>query len=257
MVLLNKLLGTILRDMAAAQHEANLYALKLSAAYRGLNAAAVPDLPAVCLGETELTLHCGFSDESATGETVEIDETAVRNALRDIVPSIAETVISSILSTIVRHTGDTGQDEGPVARLDREKGLRHDFTVFLGEQIDRCLTGRQTEFITDDGRFDLIRLQAIILAVTDEHFLSHSEIAYLFADGSATGLRNAIFDNLKADLKIMLPRLLKNTTVTHTETFSDIEVVANTDALAELPATCIQTLRLKIRPRNLPADTEP
>ena len=44
MVQLSKILGSILRDMISAQHEANMYSLKLSSAYQDLNQATVLNL---------------------------------------------------------------------------------------------------------------------------------------------------------------------------------------------------------------------
>ena len=61
MAQLSKILSSILRDMVAAQHEANMYALKLSAAYRNQNQAVSLNPPAVSLGEIELMLHCRFT----------------------------------------------------------------------------------------------------------------------------------------------------------------------------------------------------
>lgn len=243
--------------MVAAQHEANLYALRLSAAYRGLNATAVPNLPAVCLGETELTLHCGFVDDDATRKTFEIDETAVRSSIRKAAPRIAEAIVSGVLNTAVRNTAVAENDEEPVARLHREAELKRDFIAFIGNKIDGALTKYRPELIGTNGRFDWQRLQAIILQVIDEQVLNHQDLAYLFETGSEAGLGADVLENLKADLKTKLPHLLKDTAVGHSETHDTIEVVADTEALAKLPATCIQTLRLKILPQHLFVETAP
>lgn len=68
MAQLSKILGSILRDMVSAQHEANMYALKLSSAYRNQNQAASLNPPVVCLGEMELMLRCGFTGKTVAGD---------------------------------------------------------------------------------------------------------------------------------------------------------------------------------------------
>lgn len=102
MVQLSKILGMILWDMVAAQHEANMYALKLAAAYRDQSQAATLSPPAVCFGEMELMLHCGFTGNSIMGEDYEIDQTAVLRTIKELSDELSKVIVSSILSTIVQ-----------------------------------------------------------------------------------------------------------------------------------------------------------
>lgn len=253
MARLDKLLGAILRDMVAAQHEAYLYALKLSAAYRDTPAT----LPTVCFGETELTLHCGFSDDTAMKKAFEIDTGAIRRSLRNASAEIAGIVIADVIAVVTGQTDALKNDRSPIAKLDREKKLKHNFTIFLGDKIADLLTERRAEFIESDGRFNLKSLQEIILQITDEQVLSHRDLTYLFSEDPTDKLRKDIRQTLQADLATVLPHLLKDTTSGRSKAYESIDVVTGAAALAELPPTCIQTLRLKIQPRDLPVDTDP
>ncbi len=256
MAQLSKILGSILRDMVSAQHEANMYALKLSAAYRSQNQAVSLNPPAVGLGEMELMLHCGFTGEAVTGQIYEIDQTLVSRAICDLSSEVAEAIVTTILSTIIRHTGKYEEGEGPIARMNREKTLRRNFIAFLGHKLHAYLKGHRAEFIGLDGSIDFERLREAILFVADDKFLSHSDLEAVFSGDSSGELRKKIRENLQTEIGIMLPRILKEVQFGRQTQYTSMEVTVSTEELSKLPEECIQTLRLKISPRDLPVETE-
>lgn len=256
MAQLSKILGSILRDMVSAQHEANMYALKLSTAYRNQNQAASLNPPVVCLGEIELMLHCGFTGEAATSEMYEIDQTMVSRAIQDLSSDVSEVIVTTILTTIIQHTEKYEEGEGPIARMNREKTLRRNFIVFLSHKLYAYLKGHRAEFIALDGSIDFERLQGAILFVTDEKFISHPDLEDVFAGDSSRQLRKKIRENLKSNIGIMLPRIFKDVQFGRRCKYSSMDVTVSTEELSKLPDECIQTLRLKISPRDLPVETD-
>lgn len=256
MAQLSKILGSILRDMVSAQHEANMYALKLSSAYRNHNQAASLNPPVVCLGEMELMLRCGFTGKAAAGETYEIDHTLVYRTIQELSSAISEVIVTCILSTIAQHKGDNSQDEGPIARLNKEKTLRRNFIAFLGRKLYSYLKGHRAEFIALDGSIDYEMLQESILFVTDDKFLSHSDLEDVFIDDTSGELRKTIRENLQANIQIMLPRLLKDVQIGRPSKYTSMDVTVSSEELSKLPDECIHTLRMKISPRDLPAETD-
>lgn len=256
MAQLSKILGSILRDMVAAQHEANMYALKLSSAYRNQNQATTLGPPAVCLGEIELMLHCGFTGESVTGENYEIDQTAVLRTIQELSAEVSEVVVSCILATIIRHTDGGKDEEGPIAKLNREKTLRRNFIAFLGRKLYSYLKGHRAEFIALDGSIDFEKLQENIIFIANDKFLSHSDLEDVFVEDVSGELRKTIRENLQANIQIMLPRILKDVQLGYPSKYSSMDVTVSSEELAKLPDECIQTLRLKISPRELPAETD-
>lgn len=256
MAQLSKILGSILRDMVAAQHEANMYALKLSSAYRNQNQATTLSPPAVCLGEMELMLRCGFTEENANGESYEIDQTAVLQTIRLLSSEISEVIVSCILSTVIQQSNACEVGEGPIARLNREKTLRRNFIAFLSRKLYEYLKGHRAEYIILDGSIDFAMLQKAILCVTDDTFLSHQDLQDIFTDDISGKMRKLIDENLEANIKIMLPRILKNVQVGHTSRYDSLNVTVSSEELSKLPEECIQTLRLKILPRDMPTETD-
>lgn len=256
MAQLSKILGSILRDMVSAQHEANMYALKLSAAYRNQNQAAALNPPVVCLGEMELMLHCGFTGEASASEVYEIDQTLVFRTIQELSSEMSEVIVSGILSTIAQQNGNYEEGEGPIARLNKEKTLRRNFIAFLGRKLYGYLKGHRAEFIALDGRIDYEALQESILFVTNDKFLNHSDLEDVFINDTSGQLRRLINENLQANIQIMLPRILKDVQVGRPGKYTSMDVTVSSEELAKLPDECIQTLRMKISPRDLPAETD-
>lgn len=256
MAQLSKILGSILRDMVSAQHEANMYALKLSSAYRNQNQAASLNPPVVCLGEMELMLHCGFTGKTVAGEIYEIDQTLVYRTIQELSSEISEVIVTCILSTIAQHKDDDSGGEGPIARLNKEKTLRRNFIAFLGRKLYGYLKGHRAEFIALDGSIDYEMLQESILFVTDDKFLSHSDLEDVFIDDTSGELRKSIRENLQANIQIMMPRILKDVQIGRPGKYTSMDVTVSSEELSKLPDECIHTLRMKISPRDLPAESD-
>ena len=256
MAQLSKILGMILRDMVAAQHEANMYALKLAAAYRDQSQAATLSPPAVCLGEMELMLHCGFTGNSIMGEDYEIDQTAVLRTIKELSDELSKVIVSSILSTIVQSRDRDELEEGPIAQLNREKTLRRNFVTFLGRKLLVYLKGNRAEFIALDGTIDTKTLLESVLLISDKEFISHSELGGVLDQDPSGELRNKIKANLRSNVELLLPRLLVDIHISRPNKYSSMDVIVSSEELSKLPDECIQTFRLKISPRELLSETD-
>lgn len=256
MAQLNKILSSILRDMVAAQHEANMYALKLSAAYRNQNQVVALNPPAVSLGEIELMLHCGFTGESVTSKMYEIDQTMVLRAIHELSLEISESMVTCILSSIIHHTEEYREGESPIERLNREKTLRWNFIAFLGRKLYGYLKGHRAEFINIDGSIDIERLQEAVLFVADNKILSHSEMEEVFAQNTSNQLEKTVREELRTHVVIMLPRILKDIQIGKPVDYASFDVVVASGELAKLPNECIQTFKLKISPHDIPAEPD-
>lgn len=256
MAQLSKILGMILRDMVAAQHEANMYALKLAAAYRDQSQAATLSPPAVCLGEMELMLHCGFTGNSIMGEDYEIDQTAVLRTIKELSDELSKVIVSSILSTIVQSRDRDELEEAPIAQLNREKTLRRNFVTFLGRKLLVYLKGHRAEFIALDGTIDTKTLLESVLLISDKEFISHSDLGGVLDQDPSGELRNKIKANLRSSVELLLPRLLVDIHISRPNKYSSMDVIISSEELSKLPDECIQTFRLKISPRELLSETD-
>lgn len=256
MAQLSKILGSILKDMVAAQHEADMYALKLSAAYRNRNQTVLLDPPCVSLGEMELMLHCGFTGDTVKGEMCEIDQMTVSRVIRELSSEISESMVTCILSEIIGHSAEHREGEGPIARLNREKTLRRNFVAFMGRRLYSHLKVHRDEFINLDGSIDLERLQESVMFVADDRIFLHSDLNDVFAGDTSGQLLRSVREKLGMHVRMILPRILKDVRIGKLNNYDSLDVVVSTGELAKLPEECIQTFRLKIFPRNIQSGPE-
>lgn len=256
MAQLSKILGSILKDMVAAQHEANMYALKLSAAYRSQDQTVSLDPPGVCLGEIELTLHCGFTGESVKGEIYEIDQTTVSRVIKELSSEISESIVTCILSAIISHSAEHREGEGPIARLNREKTLRRNFIAFLERRLYGYLKDHRAEFINTDGSIDLEKLQESVMFVADDRIFSHSDLDDVFAGDASGQLLGSVREKLGMHVNMILPRILKDVRIGRLNNYDSLDVVVSTGELAKLPEESIQTFRLQISSRDIQAGSD-
>lgn len=256
MAQLSRILGSILKDMVAAQHEANMYAIKLSAAYRNRNQAVSFDSPGACLGEVELMLHCGFTGETVKGEMYEIDQTTVLRVIGTLSSEIAESMVTCILSEIIAHSAEHRDGEGPIARLNREKAMRSNFASFLERRLYSYMKGHRDEFINLDGSIDIERLRESVMFVAEDRILSHSDLEDVFAGDASGQLLKSIMEKLGMHVNMILPRILKDVQVGKLNDYDSLDVEVSAVELAKLPEECIQTFRLKIFPRDIQTEPE-
>lgn len=258
MAQLSKILGSILKDMVKAQHEANMYALKLSSIYPEQTQAFSLNPPAVSLGEVELMLHCSFTGETITDQTLEITQTEALRVIRELASEISGAMVTCILSSIIHHSEEHIEGEGPLARLNREKTLRRNFIAFLNRKLYGYLKEHRAEFINQDGSIDPKRVQKAVLSVANDEILLHPELEKVFVEDGSGLLEKTVREELQTHVEIMLAHILKDIRMGSTANYTSMEVIVASGELAKLPDECIQTLRLKISPQNLwtESDTE-
>lgn len=249
---LSKILSSILQDVATAQHEANMYSLRLASAYRDQNQGATLNAPAALISDIDLTLQCAFSEEFAEKDILHINQTFLNRTLKDLSSDLTSLVYDTISSVILQQNNAI-ESNGPIARLQRDQTLKKDFLNFLSDEMFRYLKGRRTEYIKSDGSIDYAGMQEGILNVAYEIILTHPDLNLNGTDDSDR-LRKSILENLTEKIKTTLPLLLKGTKIGSPERHQSLEVIIASDALEKIPANAIQTINLKISTRSLPGE---
>ena len=119
MAQLSSVIGSILRDIISAQHEANLYSLALSESYGKDGKVKDFQLPNVMVSDMELELKYGVKDASDSQQQFNIKYNKFRQFLNELCEETAKVVISSIVSTIM--TSDIEGKEGEKHFFERLK----------------------------------------------------------------------------------------------------------------------------------------
>lgn len=101
MAQLSSVIGSILRDIISAQHEANLYTLSISENYGKDGKAKDFQLPGVFISEMELDLKYGVISSDESHEQFNIKFNKFRGFVRTLCDEAAKTAITSVISTVL------------------------------------------------------------------------------------------------------------------------------------------------------------
>lgn len=136
MAQLSSVIGSILRDIVSAQHEANLYSLSLGDSYGKDGKAKDFQLPNVMVSDMELDLKYGVKSASESQQQFNIKYDKFRQFLKELCEQVARVAISSAVTTVM--TSDIERNEGEkhfFERLKKENKLHQEFCTFLSRNM--------------------------------------------------------------------------------------------------------------------------
>ena len=139
MAQLSSVIGSILRDIISAQHEANLYSLALSESYGKDGKVKDFQLPNVMVSDMGLELKYGVKNASESQQQFNIKYNKFRQFLNELCEETAKVVISSVMSTIM--TSDIEGKEGEkhfFERLKSETAFHREFWAFLSRNMRKA-----------------------------------------------------------------------------------------------------------------------
>lgn len=253
MAQLSKIIGAVLRDMVLAQHEANMYAVSLEEVYKKNGRLEKFSLPSVAMGEVELSLRYGVTDDSAQTEQYEINYPELRKIFQELSLQLARIALSSTLPVIQGAFPDdsTGEEGNLVAELARTHDLQRDFCAFLGRRILKSMQESFTALLNADGTVNGKVLLACAVAACDEHLLHHGELTGLFNPTGGDIVRGRAREAMQTAMEEALPKLLKDVNLKRKRLLPSVEVTVSSEELAKLPDECIHTLRFHVSPNSI------
>ena len=252
MAQLSTIISSILRDMVLAQHEANLYAVTLSEAYRKDGRMENFSLPAIALGEMELDIHYGIKDIEEHTEQYEINYAELRRESKMLCNQLASVIVSSITASVQA----SGLDDNPrtsnlVEQIAILPDVKRKFCAFLSRKILKSLQNDFTKLVNDDGTVNKQMVFASASQTADEEFLHHKDLTTLFGSESGEQVRAKAKNEMKEALEMILPKLLKDINLKRKRLMPSIEVIVSSEELAKLPDESIHSFRFKVSPNSL------
>lgn len=250
MARLKDIIGSMMRDFVSAQHEADLFAMKLYSSCRSQKQSSSLAPTSVCLGQVEMTLHCVFTGkESATADKV-IDHLAVMRLIRDVSDSAPEAVLECAVSAA------DGTGDNPVLQMHRDQARRGDFLSFLRQSIYSHLKRHNGDFIGMDGQVDRESLVENILYVADDRFISHPELQDVFGSNGLTSLSGQLGKAVSGAIGAVVDKALEGAVLTREESCVSAEVSVSAEDLSSATEASIQTLKLTLGSRSLFQDND-
>ncbi|MCD8045037.1 MAG: hypothetical protein LUH10_18560 [Tannerellaceae bacterium] len=245
MAQLSTIVGSILRDMVLAQHEANLYALRLSESYRKNGSAEKFNLPVIELGEVDMEIRYSVKDETAETEQHEFDHHSIRRGLRKLSHEISD----AILETLQDETFNKGDSilqtsiPGALQKLNRQPEINRQFCTFLGRSLMKAIRLNIPGLFHSGKNIDLVRLREIIAEVIRQEVIEHPEFQGY--------LDNPLIEKIMQVIDNILPVLTKDITVRRKQVYPSLDITIDAAELAKVPEECIHSLKMKVLPGQI------
>lgn len=246
---LSAVIGSVLRDVIAAQHEANLYSLSLSENYGKDGKVKDFQLPGVVISEMEMELRYGVLSADVSWEQCSINFGEYRRFLATVCAEAAQTAVEAVCDTVLE------------ARVEREE----DREFFVHLRMDAALYGKFMNFIFRNmkGAFALNLAETVdaatgrmlkqvvlrrLMGVVRRRFLADSDLDALFADVEGRRLRDRVLAAAETELGALLDQLAEGMDFRKKTVFPQLDVTVTADDLARMPQEAVHVFRLKFVP---------
>lgn len=252
MAQLSTIISSILRDMVFAQHQANMYAIALKDIYSKNGRLDNFALPAVALGEMDLSIQYGITDSSAEVEQYEINFPVLRDIVKSISKSCAKMLLDSAIPMFYEVLPDRAtNDATPLKTLEEDKKTKRDFSAFLSRKIQKAIQKESTAIINEDGSINEKTLERIILTIGEESLLNHGDIREMLDQNVNGDYDEKVKSAMKEAVSQGLPALIQDINVKRKRLIPSIDVCVSSEELSKLPEDAIHTLHLKVSPNNI------
>jgi len=252
MAQLSSVIGSILRDIIAAQHEANLYSLALSESYGKDGKVKDFQLPNVMVSDMELELKYGVKNTTDNQQQFNIRYSQFREFLKEVCDETAKVVIRNVTATVLG-TNIPGKEEDKhfFERLKQENTLQNAFKTFLVRNMRNAFRSNLYEAV--DTATGAPKAEVLVNKITDvvrSKLLYDSRLDELFSGKEGEALRNLAEENMVAAITGLIEKLVKNTTFKKLKSFPKLDVAITAEELMNMPEEAIHSFKFKFSPRN-------
>lgn len=252
MAQLSTIVSSILRDMVYAQHQANMYAVSLEDVYRKNGRLEDFAMPAIALGEMELSLRYGIADSSVEVEQYEINYPALREMAKIFSRGgailLLDTVIPAIKQSMVQNIP---AEDNYLASIESDPLIKRDLSAYLSHKILKRLQVDATTVAKEDGSINQDVLKKILMTSAEEDILYHDDISDMIARYGSPNLKETVLTTVAPLIQQALPAIVKDANLLRKRLMPSMDVIVNTQELSRLPEEAIHTLTFKISPQSL------
>lgn len=252
MAQLKSVIGSILRDIISAQHEANLYSLALSDTYGKDGQATDFQLPNVMVSDMELELKYAVKSASESQQHFNIMYDKFRQFLKELAAEVAKVAITSVSFTVINSKNDRKEiDMHFFNRLQQEEHLQREFQSFIGRNLRNAF--RNNLYDAVDSTNGMAKVDVLInkfMDVIRKKFLYDSDLSTLFVGEDGMALRKEADENVVNAITGLVEQLAKDVNFKSLKSFPQLDVAITSDELVSMPEEAIHSFKLKISPRS-------
>lgn len=252
MAQLSSVIGSILRDIISAQHEANLYSLSLGDSYGKDGKAKDFQLPNVMVSDMELEIKYGVKSASESQQQFNIKYDKFRQFLKELCEQTARVAISSAVTTVL--SSDIQRNEADkrfFERLKQENKLHKEFCSFLSRNMRN--TFRSNLFDAVDGNNGAVKQEVVtekLMDVVRKKFLFDTDLDNLFNGEDGEKLRETAEKNIAKAMDTIVGKLSLDANFKSLHSFPQLDVAITADELMNMPEEAIHCFKLRFSPRN-------
>lgn len=254
MAQLKSIIGSILRDIIYAQHEANLYAVSLGESYGKDGKVNGFDLPNIMFSDIEMELRYAVVESEDKEEQSNISYSKFRKHLGILCAEVAKAVINEGVSTVLYSSIEREEDDKKFfLRLKQDKDLYGRFHNFLRKNFINNFDYDLYELVDSaSGNVKEDKVSARFMAVVKSKFLNDTDISSLFAGANGKQLYNECERNIQIVVDETVKKMSGNLSFRRAKNYSQLGVEVSAAELEKLPSSAIQTFRFKFRPAETP-----
>lgn len=252
MAQLKSVIGSILRDIISAQHEANLYSLALSDTYGKDGKATDFQLPNVMVSDMELELKYGVKSASESQQHFNIMYDKFRQFLKETAAEVAKVAITSVSFTVINSKIDRKEiDIHFFNRLQQEEHLQREFQAFISRNLRNAFRNNLYDAVdSGSGTAKTGVLITKFMDVIRKKFLYDSDLNAIFAGEDGMELRKEADENVQNAVTGIVEQLAKDVNFKSLKSFPQLDVAITSDELVSMPEEAIHSFKLKISPRS-------
>lgn len=261
MAQLKSIIGSILRDIIYAQHEANLYAVSLGESYGKDGKARGFDLPNIMFSDIEMELRYAVSRSDDEEEQANISYSKFRKYLGTLCAEVARTAINQGISTVLYSGIERDEDDKAFfLHLKQDKELYSRFHVFLFKNLKNSFDSELYTMINGtDGKVNEQNVTDRLMTVIRSKFLNDTDLTTLFSGTDGKSLYKQCDEDILKAVSSAVHTQSDGKTFRKSKLYPRLDVEVSSSELEKLPSSAIQTFRFKFRPAETPPtlmDTE-
>lgn len=253
MAKLHSIIGAIMRDIIAAQHEANLYSLSLSENYGSEGRARDLQLPGVQFGEIEMDLKYGIK-----GSDLDEESNIRLGELGGFISKLCQRAADISIKVLASHmTGwnisnklKFGEDwRDFFADIAKEGDSVKEYSLFLSRAMNDAFYG-SIHRIVDNNSGQLVNDMIVeqMMSTFEKEILDGEKIQKILSSPNGAEHREKIMSSVREALAETIAEESIDQNFRRSKNYLQLDVAVTAEELEKMPETAIHNFKFRFAP---------
>lgn len=254
MAQLHSIIGSILRDIVSAQHEANLYSYSLVEAYGKEGKVRDFQLPSVAISDMEMELKYGVLSTEAKAEEYNIRYVKLRKFLHELCRGCARIAIQTgsnqlLMRNASKEISLTKDFRSFFENLSEDAKAYKELLTFHTRAMIATFSGVLDEVVDNEtGALKKDEVLNRLMSVLNKKMLYDADLSTVFETEGGNQQRTEIAECIRKALDSYIQIEAKDMNFKRTKSFPQLDVAVTSDELSKIPEEAIHSFKLKFTP---------